>query len=146
MVRTIMPHLRYSNIWEKPPESEIERLQKKLYIYIKKIKIPEKINKEERINFVSELLNKQNHTCAFGKNNDGKYCWNKPKDSNKKYLHLHFGHILSTTSEDKPCRLKYFYLLCTRCNKQLQTSRNLFQLKDELESKIKNINEFIKKL
>jgi hypothetical protein len=165
MVRTTMPHLRYSNIWEPAPESEIDRLEKKLYTYLKKLKISQKMNKEEREQFVFDLLNKQKYTCAFGKNIGGKYCWNKPKYSNIKYLHLEFSHIFSSalpslsstlpsilsstlpsSSTEEPIRIKYFYLLCTRCNKQIQSSRNLFQLQIELENKLKHIDELLKKL
>jgi hypothetical protein len=158
MVRTTMPHLRYSNIWEPTPESEIDRLQKKLYTYLKKLKLSQKMNKEERIQFVIDLLTKQKYTCAFGKNIGGKYCWNKPKYSKKKYLHLEFSHIfssalpsrlsstLSSNTTEEPIRIKYFYLLCTRCNKQIQRSRNLFQLQMELENKLQHIDELLKKL
>lgn len=165
MVRTTLPHLRYSNIWDPTPESEIDRLQKKLYTYLKKLKISQKMNKGEREQFVFDLLNKQKHTCAFGKNIGGKYCWNKPKYSKLKYLHLEFSHIFSSAlpkslphsilstfstipsnSTEEPIRIKYFYLLCTRCNKQIQSSRNLFQLQIELENKLQNIAELLKKL
>lgn len=161
MVRTTMPHLRYSNTWEPTPESEIDRLQKKLYTYLKKLKISQKMNREEREQFVFDLLKKQKNTCAFGKNIGGKYCWNKPKYSNKKYLHLEFSHIFSSALQtvvssifspipsnttEEPIRIKYFYLLCTRCNKQIQNSRNLFQLQIELETKLKHIDDLLKKL
>ena len=149
MVRTTLPHLRYSNVWDPTPETEINRLQKKLYLYLKKMKIS--ISKQERVQFVVDLLEKQKKTCAFGKNVGGKYCWNKPKYSNKKYLYLEFTHIFSSalspeTNDNDPVRLKYFYLLCTRCNKQIQTSRNLFQLQVELENKLRHIDELLKKL
>ena len=150
MVRTTLPHLRYSNIWEPTPDSEINRLQKKLYVYLKKLKIS--MSKEERVQFVVDLLEKQKKTCAFGKNVGGKYCWNKPKHSNKKYLYLEFSHIFSSAlasnpqSTEEPIRIKYFYLLCTRCNKQVQSNRNLFQLQVELENKLQHIDELLKKL
>ena len=83
---TTPPHFRDENNWELIPESEIDRLQQTLYPHLRKMKISS--TKPQRIQCVKDFLEKQKNTCAFGKNVGGKYCWNEPKDSEKKYLHL----------------------------------------------------------
>ena len=138
---TTPPHFRDENDWEPIPESEIDRLQQTLYPHLRKMKISS--TKPQRIQFVKELLKNQNNTCAFGKNVGGKYCWNEPKDSDKKYLKLQWGHIKPRCRKDETQTIKDLCLLCARCNNQIQTSRYLCQLKAELESKLKNIDELI---
>ena len=138
---TTPPHFRDENVWEVPDESEIERLQQTLYPHLRKIKVPS--TKPKRLKFVKDLLEKQNNTCAFGKSVGGKYCWNEPKDSAKKYLKLQWGHIKPRCREDETQTIDDLCLLCARCNNQIQTSRYLCQLKAELESKIENIEEMI---
>jgi hypothetical protein len=96
---TTPPHFRDDNIWDPIPESEIDRLQQTLYNHLRNMNIS--LKKTERIQFVIELLQKQNFTCAFGKSVGGKYCWNEPKDSEKKYLKLQWGHIKPRCRKDE---------------------------------------------
>lgn len=141
------PHFRDKNEWTPIPDTEIERLQKTLSNHLRKMGIL--MTKPERVNFVKNLLEKQNGTCAFGKNICGIYCWNEPKENyvddvytEKTFLKLQWGHI-------KPrCRKEYqtiddLFLLCARCNNQVQTSRHLHQLKAELLSKIEHIDAIL---
>jgi len=139
---SIPPHFRNSNEWEHPPESEVDRLQQTLYAHLNKMKIS--MVKPDRIEFVRKLLEKQNNTCAFGKNVGGMYCWNEPKDVEKKYLKLQWGHIKPRCRKDETSSIKDFCLLCARCNNQIQTSRYLCQLKAELQSKLENIDLLIR--
>lgn len=143
---TTPPHFRDENKWIIPPESEIDRLQQTLAPHLLKIKslTKEERAKSERIKYVISLLHKQNNTCAFGKSVGGKYCWNEPKDSEKKYLKLQWGHIKPRCRKDETQTMKDLCLLCARCNNQIQTSRYLCQLKAELQSKLDNIDELIK--
>ena len=102
------------------------------------------MTKINRIEFVKQMLEKQNNTCAFGKNIGGMYCWNEPKDADKKYLKLQWGHIKPRCRKDETSSIKDFCLLCARCNNQIQTSRYLCQLKAELESKLENIDDLMR--
>ena len=140
------PHYRNENNWENIPETETERLQKTLYNHSKKI-IP--MSKSERIQFVKEMLEKQNNTCVFGKNVNGKWCWNESKVNFKndkyvelKYIKLQWGHIKPRCRKESQT-INDLYLLCARCNNQIQTSRHLIQIPEELESKILHINQFL---
>ncbi len=141
---TTPPHFKDENVWEPTPESEIDRLQQTLYPHLRKMKLSS--TKPQRVQFVKDLLEKQTDTCAFGKNVGGKYCWNEPKDGEKKYIKLQWGHITPTSRTDNPQTIKNLCLLCARCNNQIQTSRYLSQLKAELQSKLENIDELIKTL
>jgi hypothetical protein len=138
------PHFKDENHWEPIPDSEMERLQQTLYPHLRKLKLSS--TKLQRLQFVTHLLERQNHTCAFGKNVGGKYCWNEPKDSEKKYIKLQWGHIKPICRKDETQTMKDLCLLCARCNNQIQTSRYLSQLKAELQSKLENIDELIKTL
>ena len=144
------PHFRDHNEWSAPPDTEIERLQGTLANHLRKMEV--KMNKTERTEFVVTLLGNQNHTCAFGKHVAGMYCWNEPKENytddvytEKRFLKLQWGHV-------KPrCRkttqtVNDLCLLCARCNNQIQTSRHLHQLKEELLSKIDHIDEMLSSL
>jgi len=139
---SIPAHFRDSNVWEDPPESEVERLQKSLYPHLRKIDLA--VSKAERIAFVEKLFKKQNNTCAFGKSVGGMYCWNEPRDGEKRYLNLQWGHIKPRCRKNDTQTIDDLCLLCARCNNQIQTSRYLCQLKAELESKLENIDELMK--
>jgi hypothetical protein len=141
---TTPPHFRDENEWESIPETELDRLQTTLYPHLRKMKMSS--TKPQRVQFVKELMEKQKNTCAFGKNVDGKYCWNEPKDSEKKYLKLQWGHIKPRCRTVETQTIKDLCLLCARCNNQIQTSRHLCQLKAELQSKLDNIDELMKTL
>ena len=149
------PHYRNENNWKDCPPEEIERLQLRLHHHLKKMDITK--NKNERIQIVREILETQNNTCAFGKNVKGKYCWNESKENftkttlkNKKtgkyfelkYIKLQWGHIKPRCRKESQ-NINDLYLLCARCNNQIQTSRHLIQVSEELESKILHINQFI---
>jgi len=139
---SVPPHFRDSNVWEDPPESEVERLQTSLYPHLRKIGLV--VSKAERIAFVEKLFEKQNNTCAFGKSVGGMYCWNEPRDGEKRYLKLQWGHIKPRCRKNDTQTIGDLCLLCARCNNQIQTSRYLCQLKAELESKLENIDELMK--
>ncbi len=143
----IPPHFRDSNHWLPLPETEVERLQGTLSNHLRQMNT--KMTKTERIEFVKTLLAKQNQTCAFGKNVDGIYCWNEPKENfmdniykEKTYLKLQWGHIKPRCRKEEQT-INDLCLLCARCNNQIQTSRHLSQLKAELLSKIEHIDAMI---
>jgi hypothetical protein len=146
-MRPIPPHFRDTNEWAPLPETEIDRLQKTLSPHLRKMDIPN--TKALRVEFVKTLLAKQNHTCAFGKNVGGIYCWNEPKVNymngtymKKPYLKLQWGHITPRCREEDQA-FDNLYLLCARCNNHIQSSRRLSQLKAELLSKIEHIDAMI---
>ena len=141
------PHYRDENIWENIPETETERLQQTLSTHLRNMDVKKK--KIERIQIVKEILGKQNNTCAFGKNVNGKWCWNESKVNFKndkyvelKYIKLQWGHIKPRCRKESQS-INELYLLCARCNNQIQTSRHLIQVSEELESKILHINQLI---
>jgi hypothetical protein len=148
MTSIIPPHYRDSNTWEKLPESENIRLQGTLQNHLRKMGI--KKSKTERIDFVKNLLSRQNNTCAFGSSVNGTYCWNEPKENyskdkyvEKKYIKLQWGHIKPRCRNETQTECD-LYLLCARCNNQIQTSRHIHQLKAELLSKLEHIDNIIK--
>jgi hypothetical protein len=143
----IQPHFRDRNEWFPLPETEVERLQKTLSNHLRQMNI--KMTKPARTEFVKTLLIKQNQTCAFGKNVNGIYCWNEPKENyvdnvytEKSYLKLQWGHIKPRCRKEEQTA-NDLCLLCARCNNQIQTSRHLHQLKAELLSKIEHIDNMI---
>ena len=143
----IPPHFRDRNDWSPLPETEVERLQGTLSNHLRQINA--QMSKSARIEFLQTLLEKQNKTCAFGKNVGGIYCWNEPKENyidsvytEKKYLKLQWGHIKPRCRKEEQTA-DDLCLLCARCNNQIQTSRHLLQLKAELLSKIEHIDAMI---
>lgn len=141
------PHYLDTNEWSPLPDTEIERLQNTLSNHLRQMGNSK--TKVTRIEFVKNLLIKQNETCAFGKNVKGKYCWNEPKENYinniykvKPYLKLQWGHIKPRCRKEEQT-IEDLYLLCARCNNQIQTSRHLQQIKGELLSKIEHIDEMI---
>ena len=147
MSKPIPPHFRDENKWSPMPETEVERLQGTLYNHFTKMKV--KMTKPDRVKFVNALLIKQNQTCAFGKNVCGIYCWNEPKENyvdsvytELTYLKLQWGHIKPRCRKEEQTA-DDLCLLCARCNNQIQTSRHLQQLKEELISKIEHIDAMI---
>ena len=143
----IPPHFRDRNDWSPLPETEVERLQGTLSNHLRQINA--QMTKSARIEFLQTLLEKQNKTCAFGKNVGGIYCWNEPKENyidsvytEKKYLKLQWGHIKPRCRKEEQTA-DDLCLLCARCNNQIQTSRHLQQLKAELLSKIEHIDAMI---
>ena len=143
----IPPHFRDRNDWSPLPETEVERLQGTLSNHLRQINA--QMTKSARIEFLQTLLEKQNKTCAFGKNVGGIYCWNEPKEkyidsvyTEKKYLKLQWGHIKPRCRKEEQTA-DDLCLLCARCNNQIQTSRHLLQLKAELLSKIEHIDAII---
>ena len=147
MAMEIPPHFRDRNDWSPLPETEVERLQGTLSNHLRQINA--QMTKSARIEFLQTLLEKQNKTCAFGKNVGGIYCWNEPKENyidsvytEKKYLKLQWGHIKPRCRKEEQTA-DDLCLLCARCNNQIQTSRHLLQLKAELLSKIEHIDAMI---
>jgi hypothetical protein len=147
------PHYRDHNIWENIPETETDRLQQTLSTHLRNMNV--KKTKSERILIVKEILGKQNNTCAFGKNVAGKWCWNESKvnftksknetDSEYrelKYIKLQWGHIKPRCRKESQS-INGLCLLCARCNNQLQTSRHVTQIEEELESKLLHIKQFL---
>jgi hypothetical protein len=146
----VKPHFKDFNTWNEIDSEEIERLQSTLAPHLKKIGII--MSKPKRIDFVKQLLERQNGTCIWGKENMGKYCWNEPKynwttdENGEKYesicniLKLQWGHLIPR------CRGEKFdehtlCLMCGRCNNHIQSSRKLEQLVPELLSKVSEIIE-----
>jgi 5-methylcytosine-specific restriction endonuclease McrA len=123
---------------KKVPKEEIRRLALRLVPHLREMRI--EMNKDERLRFTKSVLEKQGYTCAFAGRN-GRYCWNAPKDENLGYLKLEWAHKIprSRMSGSKSHKLYNLYLLCSRCNNQLQTSRTIHELSRELEHKLKVI-------
>ena len=147
------PHYRDYNNWENIPDTEVHRLQNTLSSHLRKMNI--KKTKKERIQIVNKILETQNNTCAFGKDVKGKWCWNESKENftktiikktgeyvELKYIKLQWGHIKPRCRTESHC-VEDLYLLCARCNNQIQSSRELPQIKRELESKLLHINNFL---
>jgi hypothetical protein len=147
------PHYRDHNTWENIPDTEVERLQKTLSNHLRNMKV--KKNKSERIQIVKKILEKQNNTCAFGKDVCGKWCWNESKENftkttikkggeynELKYIKLQWGHIKPRCRNENQS-INDLCLLCARCNNQIQTSRHLIQIEKELESKLLHIRQFL---
>lgn len=143
----VPPHFCDTNEWSPLPENEVERLQQTLSNHLRSMNV--KMDKSSRIKLVETLLKKQNHTCALGKDINGKYCWNEPKDNyingeyiEKTYIKLQWGHIKPRCRKDEQT-VDNLYLLCARCNNHIQSSRYLRQIKAELQSKIDHIDSII---
>ena len=123
--------------WPKISDAEIKRLEQRLATHLRSMGISK--TKEERHDFVMNILKLQKGTCAFA-DGDDRYCWNHPKNSHLDYLKLEWGH-------KKPIsRTKYqyedqLYLLCARCNNHLQSSRTLHEVINELEHKLKALKK-----
>jgi hypothetical protein len=137
---TTPPHFRDTNEWSPLPNTEVNRLQGTLYNHLRKMHFP--MSKPDRTKFVQTLLAKQHQTCALGTMVGGKYCWNAPKYSSIGYLKLEWGHIKPRChlEDQTPADL---YLMCARCNNQLQSSRYLHQLEAEFQSKCEHIHAMI---
>ena len=148
MSTTLMPHYKDVNIWNTIGDDEIDRLQKNLPRHLKEIGIT--MSKQKRIEFVKQRLKKQKNTCIWGKESNGKYCWNEPKynwekDENgeKKeciclILKLQWGHLIPRCRKEE-IGLNTLCLQCGRCNNHIQSSRKPEQLIPELLSKISEI-------
>ncbi len=133
--------------WNPIPKSEIERLAKTLRAHIREINktsnFPIHLDKDGRISFTESLLRKQSYTCAFGGGNS-KYCWNRVQNNHLSYLKLEWAHKNPSVKGTTENNLDNLYLLCGRCNNQLQTSLQLAELLEELEYKIQNIRTILK--
>jgi hypothetical protein len=94
------------------------------------------MNPAERVAFIRELLAHQEGTCAFGDPNDDEMalCWNAPKNKNLPYVKLEWGHRIRGRNT-----LDNLYLLCARCNNQIQTRQNIDDLIVELEYKLQKM-------
>lgn len=139
--------MQYKKEWEDIPKEEIMRLQKTLQTRLRMMKI--KKTKEERIQIISKILEDQNYLCEFGKNNNGKWCCNECKYDNTKnneikYIKLKWCKLNALYNNDDP-NISNLYLLCDRCNNQLQVNQNLLSIREELESKLSHVNELISK-
>ena len=123
--------------WTEIPNYEIGRLEKTLAKHLRNMGV--KFTPIQRHDFVIKVLESQKGTCAFA---DGKpmYCWNNPRDEALQYLKLQWGHK-NPVSRAKWHRQEDLYLLCARCNNQLQTSRTIFELIHEFEHKLKALKK-----
>ena len=102
--RPTPPHFRDHNEWLAPPDTEIERLQGTLSNHLRQMEI--KLSKPERTDFVKKLLATQNQTCAFGKQVNGMYCWNEPKENytDDVYVEKRYYGVISNPDAVKPNR------------------------------------------
>ena len=149
----LRPHFKDYNEWEKIDNEEIDRLQRNLLPHLRKIGI--KMSKYERIQFVKEKLNKQNNTCIWGNEQNGRYCWNEPKynwEKNKNgkkiekichTLKLQWGHLVPRCRNES-FDISTICLMCGRCNNHIQTSRKPYQLLPELITKFNEITKLNK--
>ena len=140
MSTTIPPHFRDQNEWSPLPDTETDRLQERLSEHLRNMSV--RMTKPTRVEFVTKLLERQNGTCALGSNVGGMYCWNEPQYAEKPYLKLQWGHIKPRCRKEEQTPNDLF-LVCARCNNQIQTSRHLQQLKAELLSKLEHIDMLI---
>ena len=144
----IRPHFKDFNDWEPIDEDEIDRLQKTLQPHLKNINIT--MTKKERIEFVKQTLKRQNNTCIWGKESNGKYCWNEPKYNWKPdengvkqecichKLKLQWGHLTPRCRKEE-FGINTLCLMCGRCNNHIQSSRKPEQLVTELLLKVSEI-------
>ena len=124
--------------WSKIPASEISRLEKTLQNHLWQMKV--KKQKEERILFVKNTLQRQKNTCAFA-DGDSKFCWNHPKDKDLKYVKLEWGHKIPRAKGKDAYFEENLILLCARCNNQIQTSKTIDELIPELEHKLQALKK-----
>jgi hypothetical protein len=122
--------------WERIPSSEIVRLAGRL---LKNGACDENGTKhtlEVCKAFTESLLIKQNWACAFS-GGDSSHCWNgnSEHDQVASYIRLRWGHKVPRSSEINN-QFSNLFLLCERCNNQIQTSRTLEELADELMHKL----------
>lgn len=144
----IRPHFKDYNEWENIDEHETDRLQKTLAPHLKKMNVS--MSKKERIEFVKQTLERQNNTCIWGKDSNGKYCWNEPKynwirnENGVKQecicpkLKLQWGHLIPRCRKEAS-DIDTLCLMCGRCNNHIQSSRKPEQLLPELLLKISEI-------
>lgn len=114
------------------PQHEITRLAIRLRqkLFNKKNK---RISLRRYESYVSWLLTSQGGSCLLAGGNDD-YCWNMPKDKALTYLKLEWARKNPGAAGGR-YRLKNLYLMCARCNNQLQTSTTLPNLLVELRHK-----------
>lgn len=124
--------------WRQIPKNkERERLAKLLQGHMRDAGVPLKqrtmeICREETLKIIAE----QNWSCAFS-GGSHKYCWNG-KQNRQPYIVLRWGHK-TPRSRRTATRYSDYFLLCERCNNQIQTSRTLKELRNELVHKIEAI-------
>jgi len=123
--------------WTEIPIYEIIRLETTLANHLRKMGV--KFTSTQKHDFVIKILKSQKDTCAFADGNP-MYCWNNPREETLHYLKLQWGHKnpVSRTKWHTPDDL---YLLCARCNNQIQTSRTIHELIPELEHKLKALKK-----
>lgn len=134
--------------WPEVKDEEKERLAKRLAAHCIEMGVPKgkRMNPAERLQFVKDLLAEQRGTCAFS-DGDSRYCWNEPRDEDLEYLKLQWGHIVPKEQWKKTDKtMENLYLICARCNNNIQKSRTLNQLVPELAHKLRAIRKLYKRL
>jgi hypothetical protein len=127
-----------AEISEKEVCNLAKRLRKKLFA-----KPGKRLFRRKRLGnfryekYVKILLANQGGTCLFA-DCDPTNCWNSPKDKILIHLKLEWGRIHPGLAGGE-YRIRNLALLCARCNNQIQSSRTLHQLEQELSHKLKFI-------
>lgn len=122
--------------WEEIPSTDLKRLAKNLQSRAR-ADDELKLSLQKCLEYTERVLKDQKGTCLLA-GGISKYCWNEPRVS-KPHLMLQWSHKVPVAHTPKKT-IENFILLCARCNNQLQSSRTLTQLKEELIHKLKFLN------
>lgn len=128
--------------WVEIPADEVERLAGLLDGHLKRagVDVDKRGLKRCRIE-THRILDQQGWHCAFS-GGSHLHCWNGKPDAEKAYIALRWGHR-TPQGRKQATGFDDYFLLCERCNNQLQTSRTLEELRDELVHKLAAIEKLI---
>lgn len=129
-------HISRSYAWEAltRTHSEVQRLTNTLQPHLREMGA--KWGVAQREAFVVDTLELQGWSCLFA-GGESRYCWNEPDAMRERiaFLKLQWSHIVPASFQpaSDPGDL---VLLCARCNNNLQKSRPVEYLIDELHHKL----------
>lgn len=128
--------------WTEIPADEVERLAGLLDGYLKRagVAVAGRGLKRCRVE-TRRILDQQGWHCAFS-GGSHLHCWNGKLDAKKPHIALRWGHR-TPQGRKQATGFDDYFLLCERCNNQLQTSRTLEELRDELVHKLAAIEKLI---
>lgn len=132
--------------WIEIPESEVARLAALLSRHLYRAGVPVSDRSARRCRAETlKILDQQRWHCAFS-GGSHLYCWNGKADSDvdKPHIVLRWGHRTPQGRKQAAAFSDYF-LLCERCNNQLQTSRTIEELYDELTHKLVAIGKLLER-
>lgn len=108
-----------------PTLAEISRLQKTIEPHIRacgyvvgKKGVPKRLKKI----YINLILETQDYKPFFWIESDLPFCWNAPKNFDKKYIVYEWGHLLPRGDDDDNVHtLENLCLMSSRCNNQIQS-------------------------